>query len=450
MPTIVSNNEVKKVPNVKPLNASPLNKIQFSNIIFPFGRTFGPKIFGELAQKLSHYSPNNNGIKIPVPGEGLPRVINYCADQSGCAFWRMIWPGDELLANNKAVIMTLYQMVTLGQFYGGIDAVRLQRQCTEPQLEFIKFLRNVSDQMKQQTGKGFRIIWEVDDIVCPAVDIPDYNVCKTAFEGDTVYNNVKEMMKYVDEATVVSEHMRQHYKKHLGFDKITVIPNYAPKSWIDRGYDEKQLRRKYNRKGKPRVLYAGSGTHFDVTNRTGQKDDFGHVVDSIIKDITIDKKYDWVFFGALPMKLKQFIGKGIEFHPWCSILDYPQKLREMDVDVSIAPLQNNAFSRSKANIKLTEAGMQGIPCVAQNIDCYNSDGWKYLFDTAEEMFKKVDQILRTETSYMEACKFAREYSEKFLLQDHLDEYTLLYTTDYGDIKRKENASFLKNNPEQFV
>ena len=150
------------------------------------------------------------------------------------------------------------------------------------------------------------------------------------------------------------------------------------------------------------------------------------------------------------MKLKQFIGKGIEFHPWCSILDYPQKLREMDVDVSIAPLQNNAFSRSKANIKLTEAGMQGIPCVAQNIDCYNSDGWKYLFDTAEEMFKKVDQILRTETSYMEACKFAREYSEKFLLQDHLDEYTLLYTTDYGDIKRKENASFLKNNPEQFV
>jgi hypothetical protein len=450
MPTIVSNNEIKKVPNVKPLNVGTLNKIQFSNIVFPFGKQFGPKIFGELGQKLAGYSPNKNGIKLPVPGEGLPRVIHYCADQSGCAFWRMIWPGDELLSNNKAVIMTLYQMVTLGQFYGDIDAVRLQRQCTEPQLEFIKFLRNVSDQMKQQTGKGFRIIWEVDDLVLPASDIPDYNVCKSAFEGDTVYKNVKEMMKYVDEVTVVSEHMRQHYKKHLEYDKITVIPNYAPKSWIDRGFDEKKILKKYRRKGKPRILYAGSGTHFDVTNKVGQKDDFGHVVDAIIKDITIDKKYEWVFFGALPMNLKQYIGKGIEFHPWCSILEYPEKIREFDVDVSIAPLQNNSFSRSKANIKLTEAGMQGIPCVAQNIDCYNSDGWKYLFNTAEEMFKQVDQILHTEKSYTDACKFAREYSEKFLLQDHLDEYTLLYTTDYGDTKRKENASFLKNNPEQFV
>jgi hypothetical protein len=196
MPTIVSNNEVKKVPNIKPLNVGPLNKTEFSNIVFPFGKIFGPKIFGELTQKLSVYSPNNNGIKIPVPGEGLPRIINYCADQSGCAFWRMIWPGDELLANNKAVVMTLYQMVTLGQFYGGIDAVRLQRQCTEPQLEFIKFLRNVSDQMKQQTGKGFRIIYEIDDICCPASYIPDYNVCKTAFEGDQVHKNMKEIMHY--------------------------------------------------------------------------------------------------------------------------------------------------------------------------------------------------------------------------------------------------------------
>lgn len=444
MPTLLPA-ETKKVPNITP----PSNKASFTNISFPFFKKFGPKTFGELSKKLSQYDPKKTGIKIPVPGEGLPRVIHYCADQSGCAFWRMIWPGDELLAHNKAVIMTLYQMVTVGQFYGGIDAVRLQRQCTEPQLEFIKFLRNISDQMKHQTGKGFRIIWEVDDIVCPAQDIPDYNVCKTAFEGDEVYKNVKEIMKYVDEMTVVSEHMRQHYKKCLNFDKISVIPNYAPKSWIDVGYDEEKILKKYRENRKPRVLYAGSGTHFDVTNRTGQKDDFGHVVDLIIQDITIHKKYDWVFFGALPLKLKQFIGNGVEFHQWCSILEYPQKIKEMNVDVTLAPLQNNAFSRSKANIKLTEAGSQGIPCVAQNIDCYNSDGWKYTFDTAEQMFQRVDEILESEESYMSACRFAREYSQNYFLQNHLDQYVLLYTTEYGDPKRKECDAFLRNNPQQF-
>jgi hypothetical protein len=450
MPTIVSNNEIKKVPNVKPINNVSQKSDQFSNISFPFGKQFGPKIFGELSNKLSGYKFSNNSVKIPIPGEGLPRVIHYCADQSGCAFWRMLWPGDELLAHNKAVVMSLYQMVTVGQFYGGIDAVKLQRQCTEPQLHFIKFLREVSDQIKAQTGKGFRIIWEVDDICFPAADIPEYNVCRDAFTGDEILKNVTEMMKYVDEVTVVSEYMRQHYKKHLKFDKITVIPNYAPKSWIDRGFDENEIVEKYNKNRKPRILYAGSGTHFDVVNKVNQNDDFGHVVDFISEDITKHKKYDWVFFGAMPLKLRQFIDKGIEFHQWCSILEYPAKLRELDIDVSIAPLQNNNFSRAKANIKLTETGTQGIPCVAQNIECYNSNGWKYLFNTAEEMFLKIDEILKTEKSYLEACKFARQYSEKYFLQDHLDEYTLVYTTDYGDPKRKENESFLKNNLEQFT
>jgi hypothetical protein len=122
--------------------------------------------------------------------------------------------------------------------------------------------------------------------------------------------------------------------------------------------------------------------------------------DKIIQDITIHKKYEWVFFGALPLKLRQFIGKGIEFHSWSSILDYPLKLQELDVDLTIAPLQDNVFSRSKANIKLTEAGIQGIPCIAQNINCYNADGWKLLFDNADELFRKIDAVLKTENIYM--------------------------------------------------
>lgn len=445
MPKIVPADYSKKVPKVQ--SQFPVKNVQapqFGNINFPFNKKFGISNYGVSLQ------PQSPTIKIPSPGEGLPRVIHYCADQSGCAFWRMIWPGDELLAYNKAVVMTLYQMVTIGNFYGGIDAVRLQRQCTEPQFEFIKFLRTVSDQLKQQTGKGFRIIWEVDDIVLPASDIPDYNICKSAFETDTVLNTVRKIMPYVDEMTVVSDYMRQHYKKYLNFDKITVIPNYAPKSWIDRSYNRENVLKLYNKnKKKPKILYAGSGTHFDVANRVGQNDDFGHVVDAIAEDILIHKKYEWVFFGALPMKLRQFINNGIEFHDWSSIMEFPEKIEKLNVNLAIAPLQKNNFSRSKANIKLTESGFFGIPCVAQNIECYNSNGWKYLFDSSQQMFAEIDRILSSEESYMEASDFARAYSEKYILQDHLDEYILLYTTEYGDPKRKQNKFFLENNPKQF-
>ena len=63
---------------------------------------------------------------------------------------------------------------------------------------------------------------------------------------------------------------------------------------------------------------------------------------------------------------------------------------------------------------------------------------------------KIDEVLKTENSYIEACRFAREYSEKFFLQNHLDQYVLLYTTEYGDEKRKECKTFFNNNKEQFL
>lgn len=447
MPTILSE-QPKKVPNLTPLNPPTQNTNGgFNNLKNPFKKGYGPKMFGEMSKSTS-VTPTP--IKIPVPGEGLPRVIHYCADQSGCAFWRLIWPADELLAHNKAVVMTLYQMVADGHFYGGIDAIRLQRQCTDMQVGFIKFLRKVSDDMKKQTGKGFRLIWEVDDVILPASDIPDYNICKTAFTEDTIHKNVLEAMKYVDEMSVPSEYMRQHYQKHLNFDKISVIPNYAPKNWIDRGYDKDKVMDIYRKhKSKPRVLYAGSGTHFDVSNKVNQQDDFAGVVDMIADDIMNKQKYEWVFLGAIPLKLRQFIGRGIEFHPWCAITDYPDTIKKLNVNISIAPLQDNAFSRSKANIKLTEAGMQGIPCVAQNIACYNYDGWKYLFNNSTEMFEHIDNILSDESTYENAVDTVRKYAEEYILQDHLDELVLLYTTPFGDSKRKENVHFLRNNPTQF-
>ena len=454
MASFAKDSTIKKVPNIKIPELPTIEPIV--NIKNPFGPKFGitPFRYGTLVVK-------KEAFKLPVPGEGLPRVIHYCADQSGCAFWRMIWPGDELMAHNKAVVLTLYQMVTYAQFYLGINAIRLQRQCTVEQVEFIKFLRNVTEEFKknEKIKKGFRIIWEVDDIVFPSHtedgssdtdSIPAYNICRDAFCDPKIGERLIEMTKHVDEIVVVSDRMRKHYQKHLKYDKITVIPNYAPKSWLDRGYDAERVVQNYTaNKKKPRILYAGSGTHFDVDNRVNQKDDFGEVVDYIIRDLIGPKKYQWIFLGGLPLKLRQFVNNGVEFHNWTAITEYPELLKSIKANVMIAPLANNTFNRAKANIKLTEGGSMGIPVIAQNLECYNSDGWKYLFDTTPEMFKHIDSILQNESTYAEASKYARDYADKHWLKDHLNEWELLYTTEYGSEERKKNEHFLRNNPEQF-
>jgi hypothetical protein len=442
MPSFVDENTAElKVPGIiAPVYNYNLVGTQINHV---FGKFI--KNNYKTDKEFKPYTP----FRIPVPGEGLPRVVNYLADQGGCAFWRLIWPGDELLSQNKAVIMSLYQMIQFGPFYAGIDCVQLQRQCTSHQRDFAKFLRSVSDKFKEQTGKGFKILYGLDDIVLKN-GIPDYNPCKDAFVDPNIETNLREILSYSDEFVVPSKTMRDFYKKALNYDKISVIPNYAPKWWLDKGYNLHEKVEQYRKnKKKPRIVYAGSSTHFDYLNKTNQKDDFGHVVDAIIHDITKTKKYQWVFLGGFPVKLKQFIDdKQIEYHPWGPVNQYPDLLNNLKGQVMIAPLADNIFNRSKANIKLTEGGALGMPVVAQDLDCYEDAYFK--FNTAEEMFKQIDNILLTERTYREASQKCRQYAEKFWLENHSDQWLKMFTTPYGDKSRMSIPEFVENNKEQFA
>ena len=187
--------------NIKVPGIVPTQPPSHNHPLTPFKQHIG---HNPISKKPWTPLPKPEPFKIPVPGEGLPRVIHYCADQSGCGFWRMIWPADDLLAYNKAVVMTLYQMVMIPHFYGAIDAVRVQRQCTEPQLEFVKFLREVSNEFKRQTGKGFKIIWEVDDSIF--IDtLPMYNACREGFLDNKIEKIVKEIVHLcVDESSIIN------------------------------------------------------------------------------------------------------------------------------------------------------------------------------------------------------------------------------------------------------
>jgi hypothetical protein len=374
--------------------------------------------------------------------------LHYLADQGGCAFWRLIWPGNEMMSHNKAVVMSLYQMVTDPNFYRTIDVVRLQRQCTGPQVEMIKHLRNISNSLKASGQKGFKIVYECDDLTIKQ-DIPNFNACKIAFEDPQIEKNVKEILEMVDEFTVPSKFMKKRYSEYFNYNKISVIPNYAPKSWLDRGYNLYQKVSQYRKnKKKPRIMYAGSSTHFDILNKMGGFDDFTHVVDYIIDDIKNKKQYQWIFVGGFPAKLKPYIDdKTIEYHNWTTVTQYPETLREANAQVMIAPLADNNFNKAKANIKLTEGGSLGMPVVAQNLDCYH--GYKYLFNTGEEMMKQIKQILSSEATYQNAVEYARGYAEKYWLEDHLHEWELVYNTEYGSEERTKNEVFTTNNPNQF-
>jgi hypothetical protein len=148
--------------------------------------------------------------------------------------------------------------------------------------------------------------------------------------------------------------------------------------------------------------------------------------------------------------LKKYVDAGqIEYHGWTSMTEFPSLLNKVSANLMYAPLMDNDFNRSKANIKLTEAGALKMPCVAQDIDCYNRDGYPFLFKTGQEMFDQFEAILKDEQSFRQAVEDVSEYTDKYWLGSHLNEWTNIYTTSYGDPKRKEQTAFYERNKQQF-
>ena len=125
----------------------------------------------------------------------------------------MIWP--ELLLNcfAKANVQgggTV--MIGDKNFYSGIKTVRIQRQATESQANYIKWLHELAKELK------FKIIYEIDDIIFKE-DIPHYNKFRFAFEDPKIRQTSMEIMQICDEITVTNKFMQDYYIEKTGNKK---------------------------------------------------------------------------------------------------------------------------------------------------------------------------------------------------------------------------------------
>ena len=379
------------------------------------------------ANRFTVQQPQQNSLPITPPEANLPRVIQYYADFSGCGFWRMIWPEHLMNAYNHAVVHGSTVMCLDPRYYIHTKTVRIQRQATEHQLQFVKFLKEVQKEV------GFKIVYEIDDIVFYE-DIPEYNKFKPAFADPKIRTTILEIMNLCDEITVTCQFMKDYYQGKTGHKNITVIPNFPPKFWIGNHYDPKWISDSFDQhQRKPRILYSGSGAHFDVENRVNQDDDFAHVVKAVAD--TVDK-FQWVFLGAFPLPLRPLVESGkIEFHQWSPLYNYAERIKNLRINMMVAPLQNNNFNKSKSDLKLIEANAFGIPIACQNLCTYEDAPFK--FDTGEEMIEVIKDVLSKKGRYMNLSAKARSAANSRWLEneENLKCYVELMTMPYGSKDR---------------
>jgi|TARA_R100000995_G_scaffold76946_1_gene46783 hypothetical protein len=360
----------------------------------------------------------------------LPRYVNYLADYSGCGHWRILWPEAIINARGDGMSQSTTAMVTTPQWYQNVKVVKLQRQASTAQKEFIKFLKEVQKQY------NFKIMYEVDDVVFSEC-IPDYNKFKFAFDNNEIRQNCIDIINMADEVTVTCDFMKKLYQEKTGQDKITVIPNFVPNFWMGHAFNPRQIERAYdNNKKKPRILYTGSGAHYDVDNKTGGKDDMYKVRDFIRKTVN---KYQWVFVGAFPPQLVDLVqSRKIEFYPWQNLLKYPYFIAGLDAQMMIAPLLPNDFNKSKSDIKFIEACVLGIPCLCQDIETYSTAPTNLRFSSIRELEYKIERILKKKNKYYQNIYKLRQIGEERMLE--LDEnigcHLEALNTPFGSSERK--------------
>ena len=359
--------------------------------------------------------------------KNTPLVLQYMADDSGCALYRMGNPGYYLNFTGKSRVFNSSIMIKDANFYAPISVVRIQRQAKDEQREFVDELCRMRDVFK------FRLQYEIDDIVF-GEDIPEYNVNRKEFLNPKIRNNIEYIMDVCDEITVTCKFMRDYYRSKLNNQKITIIPNFQPKFWFDRFYDQTKINKEYDKnKNRPRILYCGSAGHYDLHN-TGYPDDLTHVIDVIQKTAN---DFQWVFFGAYPRQLDYMVQSGkIEFHKFVNLMDYPAKLASLNVQAAIAPLANNNFNKAKSNIKWTELCALGIPCICQNLCTYEDALWK--FDTGDEMIDQLKDVVGKAGHYKNLGVKLRKIANNNWLDnsENIGCYVDLFKYEYGSSERK--------------
>jgi GT2 family glycosyltransferase/glycosyltransferase involved in cell wall biosynthesis len=268
---------------------------------------------------------------------GLKKLLAHSGDFWGSGLYRMIAPAT-VLAEEGLIAGGCYSEYFMPAEVAKInpDVIVLQRQTSDEQI------RGASDYRSYSNAK---LIFELDDYL---PNVPISNAHKKNLPPDLV-RRLRKAMSICDRIVVSTDPLREAM---LPFhDEIVVLPNYLPKKL----WGAIPERTESDLKRKPRIGWAGGSSH------TGDL----RMVADVVRALA--DRVDWVFLGMKPEGVDEHI---TEFHVGVHLGEYPAKLAALDLDLALAPLEENQFNECKSNLRLLEYGICGYPVIATDVTPY--------------------------------------------------------------------------------
>ncbi len=276
----------------------------------------------------------------PLPWRPIPRVLAHPADPWGSGQYRVIQPFEALKAaghSEGALYATLLNTVEQARI--DPDVVVLQRRVSDDDLERMQRMPRFSRALK---------VYELDDYL---PNLPAKNSHREHMPRD-ILRSLRRAFALVDRFVVSTSALAEAFAGM--HPDIRIARNRLPPAWWN-GLPPPRR----NTGDKPRVGWAGG---------VGHAGDLEMVADVVAE---LAGEVDWVFFGLCPERLRPHVA---EFHPGVDIGAYPRMLACLNLDLAIAPLEQNRFNECKSNLRLLEYGACAVPVVCSDIRPYRDDG----------------------------------------------------------------------------
>lgn len=292
-----------------------------------------------LSMRSRHFELKNDDTNWqPFKAENLPSFLAHNADVYGCGHYRITQPFEAMIEEGIAqgkCDMTLLTLSEMGQFRP--DSLIIQRRYSPAFHNWMERIDKLHNVFK---------VFELDDYI---INLPMKHHGRRAYKQETA-KLIRKSLSYFDRFVVstapLADAMRDMHPD------IVVVKNRLPLN----AWGKLESLRQQGKK--PRVGWAGGVSH---------RGDLEMIFD-IVREFSED--VEWVFMGMCPDKLRPYVH---EIHSGVDLGLYPAALASLNLDLALAPVEDNIFNACKSNLRLLEYGACGVPVICSNVACYRDD-----------------------------------------------------------------------------
>lgn len=314
------------------------------------------------------------------------KIVGY-ANPSGSAYWRLKFPFLEMRKKGIEAIVSKE----------GINKDALD-WCDVIMLQSVVDKAGIALAYEYQQEKGKKIVLDLDDWIETNEDNPN----RKEHEDFDAFFVIGQTLKIADLITVTTPYLAEKVKKYN--KNVKVIPNYVPGEHF-------KLQEAKNETGELRIGYFGSITH---------KKDL-ELIEEPLKKAMI--KYNAKFIQVCDPRLKEnYEGLKMEFVWPVPFEWYPDRLKSLQIDFALAPLETNEFNRCKSWIKPLEGAVYAIPTISSILEPYMTLPASFTKVRDDEWESVISEFCENKDLRQSKGKQSQDFVKTVLLENHVDDW----------------------------